>query len=202
MTIKPDNIYWDSCVFIDALQHTAGRYDILREIVESAKRGETRIVTSAFSIAEVISLSSDRPVSAADAKKIKEFFENDYIKLRNVDRPTIELAADIGRQNIIKPPDALHIATAIRAKCRELQTYDGVNDPTNKKRLLFYDGKIGVPALAIKVPSLPRAVEAQKHLSFDGSDARPAASLHLNGRLPIHPLRRLVPLAACMLRVG
>ena len=204
MTIKADRIYWDSCVFIDSLQQTPGRYDVLREIVESAKRKETEIVTSAFSIAEVVAITDDRPVSPTDVQKIKDFFENEYIKLRQLDRQTVELAADIGRTHSIKPPDAVHIATALLAKCRELQTYDGLGKPASKKRMLFYDGKIGSPTLAIKIPSLPVAAPEQKTLDFKLSDAiKPAVSLK-KSRRPVapHPLRHLVPLFANMLEVS
>src|SRR5689334_13667311 len=80
--------------------------------------------TSAFSLAEVVGLDTSKPVSREDATKIKEFFENPYIKLRAVDRGTVEHAADIGRMSKISPPDAVHIATCIRAGCRLLLTYD------------------------------------------------------------------------------
>lgn len=187
MARKPaPHIYWDSCVFIDCLQdsnlpaHKADRRDVLREYIEAAKRGEIKIVTSAFSIAEVVGLSTDKPVSREDATKIKDFFENPYIHLRGVDRATVEHAADIGRNTRISPSDAVHIATAIRAKCRILLTYDGVSDPANPKKMLFHDGKINVPPLAIKFPSLEylREDERQKSL-FEHEPV--AAAVHAAG---------------------
>lgn len=177
-TKQPDLIYWDSCVFIDCLQKTPGRFAVLDAIVEAAKRREVKIVTSMFTIAEVVGLSDVKPVSAADAAKIKAFFENDFIAMRQVDRAIVEDAADIGRHHSIRPPDAVHIATALRWKCRVLQTYDGVNEPKKKKRMLFYDGKIGVPPLPIKVPTPPEPPTGQKNMFDDfgeSSDAGPAS---------------------------
>jgi predicted nucleic acid-binding protein len=201
MARKPaPHIYWDSCVFIDCLQdslpeHKADRRDVLREYIDSAKRGEIKLVTSAFSIAEVVGLSTDKPVSREDAQKIKDFFENPYIHIRGVDRATVEDAADIGRTTKISPSDAVHVATAIRAKCRLLLTYDGVKEPTNPRKMLFHDGKIGVPAIGIKIPSLEYLRDDQRQK--DLFEMQPVAAADhaagcflLDGHLPKrHPLR-------------
>ena len=82
-----------------------------------------------------------------DVAKIRDFFENDYIVIRNVDRLIAEKAGDIVRTHPIKPPDAIHIATALSSKCECLHTYD--------KKLLHLDGKVGWPTLSIKLPSHP-----------------------------------------------
>lgn len=39
--------YWDSCVFIDLLQKTAGRYPACDEWFERAQKGEVEIVMEA-----------------------------------------------------------------------------------------------------------------------------------------------------------
>lgn len=46
-------IYWESSVFIDLIEKTPGRIEILQSIVQAAERGEVRIVTSALTLAEV-----------------------------------------------------------------------------------------------------------------------------------------------------
>lgn len=152
MTTEPVRIYWDSCVYISCIQETADRIATLRRLVQAAKDGEIVFVASAMVIAEVVKIDKDSPATFADqAKKIREFFENDYIKVREVDRRTAEDAQAISRKFGLKPPDAIHVATALRWKCRSLQTYDG--EKGEAKKLLAFDGLIGVPALKIELPS-------------------------------------------------
>lgn len=149
MPNKPILLYWDSCVFISAIQKSDGRYPILEAIIEQAKAENAVIVTSAFTIAEVVKESGDAESkqSAMDAAKIRDFFENDYLAIRNVDRHIGEMAAEFVRLHNVKPPDAIHLATALNSKCACLHTYD--------KKLFRLDGKIGWPALSIKPPSHP-----------------------------------------------
>lgn len=158
-----ERIYWDSCVFIDCIQETADRIKILESIVEAAKSGEVRILTSTLAIAEVVRCEPDRALSKDDADKIKAFFENDFISVRQLDRETAELAADISRQYGLKPPDAIHVATAIKHKCQVLNTYDGRNKK-KKGKLLKYDGQIGVPPLKIQEPQQRSAPPKQRTL--------------------------------------
>ena len=132
MPSKPTLLYWDSCVFISAIQRTADRYPTLKAILDLAE------------------LDSDNtaPVHQADdIAAIWRFFENDYIAIHNVDRHIAEKAADLVRHYNIKPLDAIHVATALSSRCCCLQTYD--------KQLLRLDGKVGWPALSIKPPSHP-----------------------------------------------
>ncbi len=150
MPNKPTLLYWDACVFISAIQQTAGCSPVIEAILDLAKAEKVFVVTSALTIAEVVKESRDNADSnrsATDAVRIREFFENDFVTIRNVDRLIAEQAGDIVRQHNIKPPDAIHAATALSSKCGCLHTYD--------KKLLRFDGQIGWPALSIKPPSHP-----------------------------------------------
>ena len=101
-------------------------------------------------MAEVVKESCDSPnskLSKTDAAKIRDFFENDFVTIRNVDRLIAERAGEFVREHNLKPPDAIHAATALSFKCDCLHTYD--------KKLLRLDGKIGWPTLSIKAPSHP-----------------------------------------------
>jgi predicted nucleic acid-binding protein len=143
-------IYWDSCVFIDLIEKTPARYPVLEEIVASAERGEVRIVTSAIALAEVSRLNNLSGVLPEWKEKlIVQFFENDYIALRAVDRAIAEIARPIIRGHGLKTADAIHIATALQAKVQVLHTYDG-------QHLLPLDEKIALPnslVLRIEEPS-------------------------------------------------
>lgn len=153
MPSEPHRIYWDSCVYISCIERTAGRDATLRAIVKAAEGGGLVLIASTLVIAEVTKIN-DPSISATDqAELIRKFFENDYIRVRAVDRRTAEEAADISRQTGLKPADAIHVATAIRWKCECLQTYDGEKGGSNK--LLAFDGRIGSPPLKIELPVLP-----------------------------------------------
>jgi predicted nucleic acid-binding protein len=78
--------YWDSCIFIDLLQQTAGRYDACEEIRKKAEDGELIIVTSAIALAEVCKLPASGLADQEQFQKITDFFENPYIAIRAVDR--------------------------------------------------------------------------------------------------------------------
>jgi predicted nucleic acid-binding protein len=74
--------------------------------------------------AEVIRADGVGPLSAADASKIDGYLENDFIVWVEVDIPLGKAARDLARAHALKPGDAIHAATAIRAKCDQLLTWD------------------------------------------------------------------------------
>jgi len=51
--------YWDSCVFIDAIAKTKGRYEVIEQILDGAERGKIIIVTSMLALAEVVKCKND-----------------------------------------------------------------------------------------------------------------------------------------------
>jgi len=152
MTTEPQRIYWDSCAYISCIEETPGRRDVLWQIVRQAEAGEIVFVASALVIAEVSRLKNSPLSKKEQARKIQEFFENDFIKIRVLDRKTAEDAAEIGRQFGLRGADTVHVATALRAKCHSLQTYDGENGEA--KKLLAFDGRIGTPPLKIELPRI------------------------------------------------
>lgn len=100
-------------------------------------------------IAKVYKTKLGRP---DDAQLIRDFFENDYIKIRTVDRHIADKAVAISQQFGLKSSDAIHIATAIEAKCEIMHTYDG--EDGKRKRPLAFDGQIGKPPLEIKISEI------------------------------------------------
>jgi predicted nucleic acid-binding protein len=156
-------LYWDSCAFISRLQGDADRIDALEYWTDEAAEGRAQIVTSTMAIAEVAFLNRESTEAEleADVRQILDYFRNDYITVLNVTTRIAEDAAAIGRMYGAKPPDAIHIATALFAECAALHTYDG-------KRMLKLDGKIrplrgGGAALKIESPTKP---DLQRDLKF------------------------------------
>ncbi len=54
--------YWDSTVFIALLTGEEGRVDNVEQILEEAESGEVFIVTSSFTLVEVIKLKGKQPI--------------------------------------------------------------------------------------------------------------------------------------------
>lgn len=151
-------IYWDSGLFIELLQGTGEHLVALNQIVEAAKQGDVILVTSALTLAEVLGQrvasvkngGPTKPISDEAADRIGAFFEHEWIAIRPCTGYIGRLAGQIARKHSLKPPDAVHAATALDAGVSVLQTRDGPKPSTS---LLRKNGKIGAPPLAIELPT-------------------------------------------------
>lgn len=139
-------IYWDACTFISRIQGDVGRIADLEFITDEAAAGKVQIVTSALSIAEACHIRRDCSADEKlrDIEAIGKFFDNDYIHVIQLTRKIATEAAKIAVQQGLKPPDAIHLATAIGSNCQIVHTYDD--------KLLKRDGQVGSPPLTIKTP--------------------------------------------------
>ncbi len=95
---------------------------LCRAVIALAELGKIEIVTSFLSYAEVCR-DRDKP-STED--KIAAYFEHDYILPTPVDRQVGEVARRLMLSKLsgLKPPDAIHIASASVANVREMHTFD------------------------------------------------------------------------------
>ena len=113
--------------------------------------GKAWVVTSAFTLVEVLRLKDKAPIPPADAQKVRKFFESEYVSLYDVDRMVAEKAQDVVWNYGVKPKDAVHIATALSVGANvaidQLDTFDG--------GLIALSGQIGTPPLAIGRPGFP-----------------------------------------------
>lgn len=124
---KIEVIYWNSDVFIDAIQQkNPARTQVLKQIVEAAGRNEIRILTSTLAKVEVCKIKDVELFSEEQDRTIVAFFDNDYITVRPVDDEIAEMARYIARHSSpsLKPGDAIHIATAILNHVSVMHTYD------------------------------------------------------------------------------
>ena len=148
---NPKLVYWDSCIFLDALQQTPAWSVILKQFVDAGKDGKLSIVTSSFTLVEVIRIARhDVNMDPGVAEhQIASFFDNAFISVRQLDKPLAGKARVIARDHGIKPADAVHIATAIDMKVSVMHTRDGL---TKSRGLIGKSNQIGNPALLIEEP--------------------------------------------------
>lgn len=160
MATSPKRIAWDSCTWIAHIQRerlfaadgktvTEDRGAMCRPVLAAAERGVLEIVVSALSLVEV--LSKDRPAGIGD-KAVRDYFDNDYILIVTVDKQVADRARNLmlaGHPGL-KPPDAVHLATACVANADEFHTFDD--------RLLALEGKLDKldgTRLIVRKPSVP-----------------------------------------------
>ena len=138
---------WDSSVIIGALSQDYEIALVCQEIIQQAQRGETEILVSQFAKAECAYL---RVMPHADAERmIAEFFARRYVVSVELDDRVATLARHLVRKYLnnpkLRPPDAVHLASALVAGVPFLET----KDPD----LLRLDGmEGGATPLAIRWP--------------------------------------------------
>jgi predicted nucleic acid-binding protein len=157
---SPSRVGWDSCTWIAHIQRERilgpdgktvieDRGAMCRSVLEAAEKGSVEIIVSAICLVEVLARNRS---SGIDDRKVRDFFDNDYILLVNVDKQVGDFARRLmlaGHAGL-KPPDAIHLATACIANVEAFHTFD---DP-----LLALDGRIDKAngtRLVIKRPAVP-----------------------------------------------
>ena len=143
-----DRRYWDSCAFLGWLSNEQGKAEKCETVLDAAESGTIEIVTSALTLTEVIKRKGDKPIPKESEEKIREFFENPWIVVREVDRFIAEDARKlIWTHSGLSSPDSIHLATALSLKLSHLDTFDD--------KLIALNGKLGNPRLIIGHPSVP-----------------------------------------------
>jgi len=147
---KPLIRYWDSSCFLAWLKPEPARYDACKEVLRAAEQGQVQIVTSTISLTEVIKLNKGPIQIPHEAEKaISAFFKQEYIVLLQLTRFIGEAArALIWAYPALRPKDAIHAATAMKANALDLHTFD--------KDFLPLDGKLGSSGLRIAEPHMPQ----------------------------------------------
>jgi predicted nucleic acid-binding protein len=140
-------VYWDANPFCIVLNNESERLEACLAVLRAAESGELKIVTSALTLAEVVR-TKDARISPGKEAVLSDFFQNDFLVFVSVEWFVGNRARQLMHQHpALKPMDALHVATAIRAKVSEMHTYD--------RKLIRLSGKVGVPPLTICPPSVP-----------------------------------------------
>lgn len=137
---------WDSCAWIAMIiQEQAplkeggveDRAKLCNHVIDLAAKKQLEIATSGLALAEVCKHDE---VKAVDGDDLSDFFRNEYILVVAADRHVGTLARKFMQSGYagLRPPDAIHLATAVVANAQALHTFD--------KKLLALDGKIEMPS--------------------------------------------------------
>jgi predicted nucleic acid-binding protein len=119
--------YLDSSVYISAIVGEAvepGKSDLSAQVLELGRSGRFQVVASTFVYAEVI---KDRGSDGLDPEQealIDSYLDQDFITWVEVDLPLAKKARSLSRFQGLKPVDAVHVASALRARCDQFLTWD------------------------------------------------------------------------------
>jgi predicted nucleic acid-binding protein len=139
---KPKRYGWDACTWISMIiQEQAllkdgtkeNRAALCNHVIDLATKKSAEIATSGLTLAEVCKHDE---VKSRDDDALTDFFRNEYILIVPVDRYVGTLARQYMQAGYagLKPPDAVHLATAVVANVSEFHTFD--------EKLLKLDQKI------------------------------------------------------------
>lgn len=117
-------VYIDAVCVIYAVEKVKPYDALLDPLWRAAATRRLSLVSSELSVMEVLV----KPIAAANAKLEASFraflFDSTELQLKPVDRTIIERAAQIRAATRLKPPDAIHAATALAASTSLFVTND------------------------------------------------------------------------------
>lgn len=140
---KPYRVYWDACTWISYINEerkitrsdgtVERRFAMCDAVLKQAQSGEIEIVTSAFTLAEVC--KSAKAVNE-NLGKLPHFLDHTFILVVPVNKMVGLKAQQLQTSHVsgIKPPDAVHIASAQVSNAREFHSFD--------RALISKDGQI------------------------------------------------------------
>ena len=128
---SPERIYWDACAWIAIINEeravsqgegkpAENRFGMCQSVVNKALRGEIEIVVSAFTLAEVC---KSNEAKSENPSKLPLFLDHEFILMVPVDKDIALKAQILQTSGLVglKPPDAVHLASAQRANVSELR---------------------------------------------------------------------------------
>lgn len=120
--------YAESSVFIAWIEGEVvkgvDRGAVGQHFLRMAQQGAYKVHTSTWTMAEVHKKRHGPQLTAGNDEKVLAFFEHDFIELIALDREIGEEANRIAREHGLSPADAVHVASALRAGCDCLLSWD------------------------------------------------------------------------------
>ena len=160
MTVSRPRRYWDTSAFTALITKEANRWEDCEALLLEAEQAKWRVITSTLTLAEV-NRASNIGILTAFRETIEHFFEQSFIQLVTVDRPIAVAARGIMFEHGLRPADAIHVASAARANCGVLYTYD--------KQISRLNGKLGPLQVGAPIwqgqpelPGISRTVKSER----------------------------------------
>lgn len=149
MSRLPDR-YWDSSTFLAYFKEEENRVELCQAVIDLAKEGRVRIITSALTLSEVVHIKGHEKLTPDLELELEAFFEHEFLILVDLTRSISEHARRLMWEHRLTVYDANHMATAIHADVEFVDAFD--------KRLIKQNGmfsntsgkpiRVGPPNLA------------------------------------------------------
>ena len=164
MATSVPRLYWDTSVFLCFLsEEEKERRDICEDVLHAAQNGKIEIVTSMFTLVEVIrpkAIKHPQPLTDDQVAKLRKMFQWPWLKKIQVHEQLALDASDLARAVGLKPADAIHAATAIAEQCDEFQCWDrDFNKVASRINVTSPTYISQIPLLQVKSPIGPNPAD-------------------------------------------
>lgn len=169
--VAPKKVYWDSNCWLGYINDEPGKAERCRHVLNEARLGAYEIWTSALTLAEVFKVAAEKgqafPLPTNADVAFEKFVEQGFVVIVQVDADIGIEARKLLRQHgvIKKPPDGVHLASALASNVDEMHTFDDVNLTPLSGKVNRADGV----ALTICFPPAPPTRELLEYPPEGGS---------------------------------
>ena len=143
--MKRELRYWDSACFLAVMKNEPESY-LCEGVIQAAEQGKISIITSTWTLTEVIRITKKEPMTKADDDLIRRFFQRDYITLLQLTQEIGHMSRRLVWDQGYSTKDAVHVATALVAKCSAFDTFD--KDLIRKRAPSYSDMCIAKPDIS------------------------------------------------------
>lgn len=128
-------LYLDADVYLALIKGEPGRVDIARSLLADAQQKRFTVVASTLIYAEVCGHGDVRAAANADAvdERIAAFFEQGFLQWVEVDLVIARDARRLSREHRLRGADAIHLASAVRARCDALMSWNKKDFPIGEQ---------------------------------------------------------------------
>lgn len=117
-------IYFDTNVFIYAIEGHESYYQWISELFEYIASNQIKVITSELTLAECLV----KPIKDGNQAAIEGFKRhlqsNESIQMCQIAREILIRSAQVRSELSLKLPDAIHVATAIEHACQVFVSHD------------------------------------------------------------------------------